>query len=280
MPMIDIATGATLDYVEQGSGWTPPNGVSVIALHGRFGTAQTNLPQVIDWLGQTYHVYGPSLRGYGQSLPKPRDYPLDFYHRDARDVLAFMDALSIQQAHILGFSDGGETALVAAGLAPDRFRSVAVWGAVGWFGTEIRPVVQADYPATWMSEETKALHGITDPDPIVLQWVQALKHMIDSGGDVSLSLAPNISAPVLLMLGERDKLNPQAYGQRFIDQTPNGRLQMFATGHGIHNEDWPGFQRVVGAFLRAADQAVATRSCASCFTSPLNPLSIAWRRDF
>lgn len=255
MPMIEIATGAALDYVERGSDRTPSNGVSVIALHGRFGTASTNLPQVIDWLGQSYHVYGPSLRGYGQSLPKPRDFPLDFYHRDARDLLAFMDALKIERAHLLGYSDGGETALVAAGLAPERFRSVAVWGAVGYFGAEIRPVVQANYPATWMDEATKALHGITDPDPLVLQWVQALKFMIDRGGDVSLSLAPQITAPVLLMLGEHDKLNPQAYGQRFIDQTPNGRLQMFATGHAVHDQDWPGFQRVVGAFLQQADQA-------------------------
>ena len=103
---------------------------------------------------------------------------------------------------------------------------MAVWGAVGYFGPEIRPIVQANYPATWMKAETKRLHGITDPDPIVLQWVQALKHMIDNGGDVSISLAPKMTMPVLLMLGDQDRLNPEAFGQRFVDQTPNGQ-----TGH-------------------------------------------------
>ncbi len=251
MPVIDLLTGATLDYVERGSGFP------LIALHGHLGTASTHLPQVVDWLGQSYHVYGPSLRGYGGSLPKPRDYPLDFYHRDARDVLAFMDALQIEQAHALGYSDGGETALVAAGLAPERFRSVAVWGAVGSLGAEILPAVRASQPATWVNEATRALHGITDPDALMLQWVRALEFMIDRGGDLSLSLASRITAPVLLMLGERDTLNPQARAQRFIDQAPNGRLQMLGTGHAIHDEDWPGFQRVVGAFLREADQASA-----------------------
>ena len=87
MPFIDIATGARLHYEDMGSG-TP-----LIALHGRFGTARTDLGNVIDWLSKSYRVLGPSLRGYGQSTPKPRDYPLDFYRRDARDVVAFMDAL-------------------------------------------------------------------------------------------------------------------------------------------------------------------------------------------
>lgn len=242
-----IATGARLHYEDEGSGFP------VIALHGRFGTGRVDLGNVIDWLSASYRVIAPSLRGYGLSEPKPRDYPLDFYRRDAHDVIAFMDALAIEQAHLIGYSDGGETALIAAGLAPERFRSVTVWGAVGYFGTEIRPVVQANYPATWMDEATKRLHSIDDPNPIVLQWVQALKFMIDKGGDVSLSLAPNVRAPVLLMLGERDRLNPEAYGQKWVDRAPNARLVMFETGHGVHDEEWDGFRRVVGEFLKAAD---------------------------
>ena len=248
MPFIEIGTGARLHYEDEGSG------LPLVALHGRFGTGRVDLGGVIDWLSASYHVYAPSLRGYGESTPRPRDFPLDFYHRDARDVIAFMDALQIEQAHLLGFSDGGETALVAAGLAPDRFKSVAVWGAVGYFGPEIRPVVQSNYPATWMNEATKQLHGISDPNPSVLQWVQALKYMIDSGGDVSLSLAPNISAPVLLMLGAQDRLNPEAYGQNLIAKVRDGRVVMFKTGHAIHAEDWDGFKRVVGDFLKQADK--------------------------
>lgn len=253
MPFADISTGARLYYDDLGSNHA--GGTPVIAIHGWFGTARVDLGNVIDWLSETHHVIGPSRRGYGESLPKPRDYPLDFYHRDARDMIALMDALGIEKAHLLGFSDGGETALVAAGLAPERFKSVAVWGAVGWFGPEVRPIVQANYPATWMDEATKQLHGIENADPIVLQWVRALTHMIDKGGDISLSLAPKITAPVLLMLGEKDRLNPQAYGQKFIDQTKHGRLVMFDTGHGIHDEDFEGFKRAVGDFLKAAGEA-------------------------
>ncbi len=248
MPFSAISTGATLHYEDEGVGFP------VVLLHGRFGTAAADFGHnLLPYLAARYRVLGPSLRGYGESTPKPRAYPLDFYHRDARDVIAFMDALNIERAHVIGYSDGGETALVAAGLAPSRFASVAVWGAVGYFGPAMRPWVQRNYPADWMDDATKQLNQIEDPNPIVLEWVQALKHMIDKGGDVSLSLAPSITCPVLLMLGEDDRLNPAEYGQNFVDQTPDGRLLMFKTGHGIHDQAWDGFRTALDAFLARAD---------------------------
>lgn len=243
MPFIDTNTGAHLHYDEVGTG------EPLVLLHGLLGTAQRDLGQVMAWLGERYHVYGPSLRGYGESTPKPRDFPFDFYHRDAQDILAFMDALNISSAHILGYSDGGETALVAAGLQPQRFKSVAVIGAVGNFSPAVRPRVQSLYPATWITDEEKQLHGIADANAFILQWINALKHTIDTGGDISLSLAPNITCPLLIMLGDKDTLNPAAYAQTFIERTPNGRLEMFTCGHPVHTEAWSDFKHVYGEFL-------------------------------
>lgn len=243
MPVLDLPTGARLAYEDSGSG------VPLIAIHGRLGTARIDLGDVIDWLSATYRVVGPTLRGYGESGPKPRDFPFDFYHRDARDVLALMDALDIEQAHVLGYSDGGETALVLAGLAPERCLSVTAWGAVGYYGPEMRPVAQRNYPATWMTDEDRRIHGIDNPNAFALGWVQAIVHMIDSGGDVSLSLAPKVTCPALLMLGDQDHLNPEAYAQRWVDAAPNARLVMFPCGHGVHQQEPEAFRRTVGEFL-------------------------------
>lgn len=243
MPFIEISTGARLHYHVEG------HGEPLIALHGLLGTPDAHLPQVIGCLSEQYRVIAPTLRGYGQSTPKPRDFPTDFYHRDARDVLAMMDALDIERAHIMGYSDGGEIALILGGIAPERILSVIAWGAVGYFGRNMRPFVQRLYPATWMTEDEKRLHGIADPDGFALDWIHALNAMIDSGGDISLSLAEDMRAPVLLMLGEQDSLNPQEYGQNLISRTPKGRLVMFDTGHPIHDEDWDGFKTTVTEFL-------------------------------
>jgi valacyclovir hydrolase len=245
MPTIPLPTGAQLRYEDLGEGET------VILVHGMLGTPWLHFTRLIGWLSPRYRLLAPTMRGYGESQPKPRDFPLNFYHRDTDDLLAFMDALEIDRAHILGYSDGGEIALIAAGKQPERFRSVAVWGAVGYFGPAMRPVAQRMYPANWMTEEEKTRHGIPDANQFVLGWINAVKHMIDSGGDVSLSLAPNITCPLLLMLGKQDTLNPEEYGRNFVEKTPNGRLQMFDCAHPVHDEQWAQFQQVVGDFLKA-----------------------------
>jgi valacyclovir hydrolase len=248
MPFAEIATGARLFYEDVGSG------EPLIAIHGMLGTGRTDIPQVIDWLSERYRVIAPTLRGYANSTPKPRDFPPDFYHRDARDVLALMDALGIEKAHVIGYSDGGEVTLVLAGLAPERILSATSWGSVGYYGPEMRDLIKGMLPATWMSEEDKALHGISDPDAFARGWVGGVMHMIAASGDVSIGRAPNATMPVLMMLGERDRLNPAAFAQRFIDRAPNARLVMFDAGHPIHRDQWEQFQQVLGDFLASAGQ--------------------------
>lgn len=246
MPAASTRTGAELYYHEAGTGQP------LVLIHGLMDVPHIHYKQLIDWLSASYRVIAPSLRGYYLSEPKPRDFPLGFYRRDAEDVLAFVEALELEPAHLLGFSDGGEVALIAAGLQPRFFRSVVVWGAVGYFGPDMYEAAARAYPGDWIPEADRALHGITDIDAVMRQWVEAVQAMVTAGGDVSLSLAANIACPLLLLLGDRDRLNPQVYGQRFVDNAPNGRLQMVADcGHAIHKEQWETFSALVGDFLAA-----------------------------
>jgi len=249
MPFADLPTGARLHYIDT----APDDADKPVALlvHGMLGTAELHFPRVIDWLKPDYRVVGPTLRGYGQSEPKPRQFPRDFYQQDTRDVLALMDALEIDKAHILGYSDGGEIALLAGGMAADRWHSITAWGAVGYYGPAMRPVAQRMFPGSWITQEERDRHGIDNVDAFVLGWIKTAHAIIDKGGDLSLSLAPQISAPLLLMLGEGDTLNPAEYGQRLVDAAQHARLETFKCGHAVHDEAWDEFQRVVGAFLRA-----------------------------
>ncbi|HEX2619914.1 MAG TPA: alpha/beta hydrolase [Phototrophicaceae bacterium] len=244
MPFADLPTGARLFYEDSG-GDKPP----MVLVHGMMGTAERHFSRVMEWLKPQYRIIGPTLRGYGQSTPKPRTFTPDFYHKDAQDVLALLDVLEIDQTHIMGYSDGGEVTLIVAGTQPERFKSAVAWGAVGYFGPAMRPASQRMFPGDWITEEEVNLHGIPDRKAFVLGWINSVKVMIDSGGDVSLSLASKITAPLLLMLGDQDTLNPEEYGQDLVNQTANGRLHMFHCGHPVHDEAWEEFQSVVGEFL-------------------------------
>lgn len=234
MPLLETATGAILHYED-----TDPDGgqTPVVLIHGMLGTARSQLGHVIDWLAaQGFRAIGLTLRGYGESLPKPRDFPPDFYHRDCADVLAFMDAAALPQLHLIGYSDGGEVALIAAGTAPERVASCIAIGAIGNFGPELRSVFQRSYPGDWISDEDKRMHGFSDAARFTGAWVRSMTRMIDAGGDVSLSLASNITCPLLIMLGEFDKLNPVHYGQRYVERVSRGRLAVFPCGHAVHDQ--------------------------------------------
>lgn len=248
MPLVDLATGATLHYED-----TKPDSLDmpVIVIHGLLGTARKDMGDVIDWLDREgFRVLGLTLRGYGESTPKPRDFPVDFYDRDAEDLIAFMDALNLHQVHVIGYSDGGEVSLIAIGKYPKRFASCIVIGAVGNFGADLRPVFQRSYPGTWITEEEKTLHGIDNADVFILGWVRSTIRMVDGGGDVSLKYAKNITCPLIIMLGKDDKLNPRENGERFTEQVINGRVEMFDCGHPVHQQQTEAFQKITLEHLR------------------------------
>lgn len=242
-----LPTGATLHYIDSGAGTQP---VPAVVIHGMLNTAE-DMGRVTDWLiAEGYRVIAPTLRGYGESTPKPRTFPYDFYQRDADDVLALLDDLEIDRAHLLGYSDGGEVALLMAGEQPERFQTVTTWGAVGYYGEAMRPVAQRMFPPTWISEAERTRHGINDADGFVLGWIDAVRRIIDGGGALGSASAHRITAPLLMMLGEQDTLNPAEYAQRTIDAAPNARLLTFQCGHAVHEHAWLPFKQAVGAHLQ------------------------------
>ncbi|MEO1288108.1 MAG: alpha/beta fold hydrolase, partial [Chloroflexota bacterium] len=200
MPFAETSTGAILHYEHLSAN---ANSIPIVVIHGLLGTGRKDLGHVLDWLAdEGYRVIAPSLRGYGQSTPKPRRFPYQFYRRDAQDVIAFLEALNISKCHILGYSDGGEVALSSAGLAPERFISVATIGSIGYQGPDIRAIVMGYRPGSqWITEDEIEMHGIPDADKFAAEWVRAMVQLVDSGGDVAVSLAKHMTMPVLMMLG-------------------------------------------------------------------------------
>lgn len=246
MPQIE-ANGATIDYGDTG-GDKPV----VVLIHGWLGAWDYEFSSEIEWLRPHFRVVAPTRRGYGRSGPKPRIYTRDFYRRDAEDMAAFLDALGIPQAHIVGYSDGGEVAILLPIIRPDLVLSVAAWGAVGKLTPDLRARVQQNWPPTWVDADTRALHGPQYIDRMVLGWVNATKQIIDTGGNISHDEAHKITCPFLLMLGRQDTLNPERLGRPLVERAAQGRLEMFDCGHPIHREQTEAFRAMLWDHLQAA----------------------------
>jgi pimeloyl-ACP methyl ester carboxylesterase len=95
-----------LHYCEYGQRTLPP----LICLHGFMGTAHS-WDTFASRVSDRFHVLAPTARGHGDSA-RPEDY--DDTLAPVSDAAAFMDALEVPAAIVMGHSMG---ALAAAGLA-------------------------------------------------------------------------------------------------------------------------------------------------------------------
>ncbi|MCR5360436.1 MAG: alpha/beta hydrolase [Bacteroidales bacterium] len=106
-------------YIEKGQG------PALILLHGNGEDCGYFAAQIAAF-SQHFHVYAIDTRGHGRT---PRgDAPFTI-RQFADDLLDFMDGLGIERAHLLGFSDGGNIAMVFAIKYPERVGRLVLNGA-------------------------------------------------------------------------------------------------------------------------------------------------------
>ena len=106
-------------YIEQGSGFP------LILLHGN-GEDCAYFARQMDSFSEHFHVIALDTRGHGQT---PRGEAPFTIRQFAEDLLAFMDQHNIEKAHLLGFSDGGNIAMVFALAHPERVDKLILNGA-------------------------------------------------------------------------------------------------------------------------------------------------------
>lgn len=106
-------------YVEKGQG------EPLILLHGN-GESCEYFTHQIDVFSARYHVYALDTRGHGKTPRGERPFTIRQF---AQDLLEFMDGRQIDRAHLLGFSDGGNIAMVFAIRHPERVNRLILNGA-------------------------------------------------------------------------------------------------------------------------------------------------------
>ena len=105
----------TLNYKSFGEGFP------VIILHGLFGTLD-NWQTIAKKLAENYQVYIVDQRNHGRS---PHDDTFN-YEVLAEDLQAFMESQWIYEAHVIGHSMGGKTAMQFALTYPELVNQLIV----------------------------------------------------------------------------------------------------------------------------------------------------------
>ena len=120
-----------LYYEEKG------DGDPLILLHGN-GEDHEYFKNQIPFFAKKYRVIAIDTRGHGRS---PRGNAPFRIRQFAEDLRAFMDEKKIEKANILGFSDGGNIALVFALRYPQRVNKLILNGA-NLYGSGVKASIQ------------------------------------------------------------------------------------------------------------------------------------------
>jgi pyruvate dehydrogenase E2 component (dihydrolipoamide acetyltransferase) len=135
------AGGYSLRYLRRGSG-----DENVLLLHG-FGGDLDNWQLTYDALAVNRTVYALDLPGHGESTKRLQRGDLD----DLTDaVAAFMDALEIERAHLVGHSMGGALAVALAQRQPARVATLTLIGSAG-----LGPEINHDYITGFASANSR-----------------------------------------------------------------------------------------------------------------------------
>ncbi len=230
-------SGSRIYFEESGSG------DPVLLLPGWGGTIDEFGP-LREALAQKFRVIAADLPGSGKSDPQPREYTPSYFQDDAPVFLAMLEATGASPAHLIGFSDGGEYALLMAAMQPKCARSIITWGA----GGELANIPQmadamlnmVDSPIPPMkefSEHMKATYGEANARVMTRSFGAALRAIMEGGCDISRSRAANISCPALLITGENDMFAPPALVREMAKAIVGGEfLEAKGASHPVHQE--------------------------------------------
>ena len=220
----------SLHYIKKGSG--PP----LLLLHGN-GECGGYFIHQMDEFAQYFTVYAVDTRGHGQS---PRGAAPFTISQFADDLLGFMDEQGIEQADILGFSDGGNIALTFALRHPERVGRLVLNGA-NLDPSGVKPSVQIPivlgYKLASLFKNPKARAN-----------AELLGLMVNEPHIDPKALAA-LTMPARVIGGSRDMIRA-SHSRLIADSLPNGRLVTIEGDHFIANKQPEPFNRAVLRFLK------------------------------
>jgi non-heme chloroperoxidase len=273
MPSIDsvaLSTGVRLPYVEQGD----PAGVPVLMLHG-YTDSWRSFELLLPHLPPRVRAIAVTQRGHGDADRPATGYqPEDF----VSDVAAFMDALELPAAVLVGHSGGSYTAQRFAIEHPDRTLGIALVGAFRalhgkpelhelWQAVaELRDPVDPDFVREFQESTATQPVPVEFMEAVIAEsrkvparvWQATLKGLLDAEAPTETG---TITAPTLILWGDRDTLCTRRDQEALVAAISGARLVVFqGTGHAVHWEQPERVAAELAAFVETGPRGVGILS--------------------
>jgi pimeloyl-ACP methyl ester carboxylesterase len=206
-------------------------GKPLVLIHGGGSTVESTYGRILPMLATKYKVIGVELQAHGHTAD--RDKPLSF-EQDADDVAELLKQLKIESADIMGFSNGGTTALQIAIRHPKLVNKLILASAtykrsglqVGFF--EMMDHASFDQ----MPQPLKDAYLAANPDQkgLMTMFNRDVARM-QSFKDISDAHIKAIQAPTLVINGDKDVVTNE-HALEISRTVVHGQLAILPCGHG------------------------------------------------
>lgn len=218
-------------YIEQGTGFP------LILLHGN-GEDVSYFVHQMELFSKHFRVIAIDTRGHGKT---PRGEAPFTIRQFADDLLGFMDAHGIQKAHLLGFSDGGNIAMIFAMKYPERVEKLILDGAnLDTSGVKWRIQLSIDF-GYWMAR----LFARKRPEA---QKNAELLGLMVNDPNVKPEELSRIQAPTLVLAGTNDMIK-ESHTRLIARSIPGAKMVILPGDHFVANKNPRPFNEAVLQFL-------------------------------
>jgi pimeloyl-ACP methyl ester carboxylesterase len=209
-------SGARIWYASMGQG------PAVVLLHGGMGNATNWGFQVPALLDAGYRAIVIDSRGQGRSTNDGRPYS---YARMADDTLAVLDALGIDRAAFVGWSDGAVISLVLADNHPERSAGIFFF-ACNVDATGTKPFVYTDVIGRCLSRHRKDWGALSSTPDAFDATFEAVGEMQRSQPNYKAADLSRIRVPFWSVIGEHDEFITQEHGAYLASAVPGAERKI------------------------------------------------------
>ena len=223
----------SLNFTEKGYG------APLILLHGN-GESSGYFVNQIDRFANEYRVIAVDTRGHGASPRGNKPFTLETFADDLKNLL---DSLNIEKANILGFSDGGNIAVIFALKYPERVASLVLNGAnlfpSGLKSSFLIPVKALFAVFSLLSHFSRRAKRRSE-----------LLYLMAKQPNIQPERLSSIKCPVLVIAGTQDVIK-EKHTKLIAASLPDSSLCFLKGGHSIAKTNSVEFNSAVEKFLNS-----------------------------
>jgi len=220
-------------------------GEPVLLLHGGLSDSELLLDRLEPLLGERFRVLAFDRRGHGRT----GDTDAPFHYDDmATETIAAIDRLIGAPANLVGWSDGGNVALLVASRRPDLVRALVLIGANYHFNGNMPTQPEGSGP-----QGLRDRYAARSPDggEHFTTFLAKSQAMWTTEPTLTTDDLGKISVPTLVMAGDDDLLT-LAHTTSLYESLPQGQLAVIpGASHAVVLEKPELVTRLIGDFLTA-----------------------------